>query len=295
MKSVGTCVTCALQALVDSYWNDESLPKPPRGPRQAVQALNRVLKSTVVEVDPMYDDIRNGRQSDAYDFLTHLVGKLEEVEDPADRFSMADLTTVEHVTQWTCDDCGKVHRRPQVPGEDGHGIGLSVSIGEPKPGLSMLKYLREKVYRDMRDRACDSTACKKIAKKECDRSFLRERIMAISKAPEILIIRLARFGGVEDKESGRFEEWKLTNDVAFEEYLNLGEFTESKDPLFYQLMGVVAHGGDQLTKGHYIAAVRKQCGKDFCSVNDDQDIGTEVNGTVEELEAPVSLSADFDP
>jgi ubiquitin C-terminal hydrolase len=86
----------------------------------------------------------------------------------------------------------------------------------------------------------------------------------------------------------------LSDDIDFDEFLNLGEFSRSGKPIIYKLQSVVAHKGT-LDRGHYIAAVRSFDGTSFCSINDDQPTGRGKGGSVVELQEPRSMSRSFDP
>lgn len=157
----------------------------------------------------------------------------------------------------------------------------------------MLRYLRENEYQEELQLRCESADC--VAKfGEKAEGSSRLRIKLITSAPEILVIRLVRFRQVWDKR-GQLRDIKIPEKVSFEEYLNLGDFTESQEPLFYKLMGVVCHQGRNITSGHYIAAVREDDGNKFSSINDDRRIAKERGGTVEELELPQSYNKSFDP
>ncbi|KAI7195364.1 hypothetical protein KC343_g3029 [Hortaea werneckii] len=87
-------------------------------------------------------------------------------------------------------------------------------------------------------------------------------------------------------------------DVKYEEYLNLGEFTDSEEPLIYRLDSVVAHSGSGTDAGHYVAGVREHDGKTFCCIDDDLSISRQRGGTIEELQTPsvqYKGSSKFDP
>ncbi|KAH7405534.1 hypothetical protein KP509_15G074500 [Ceratopteris richardii] len=78
--------------------------------------------------------------------------------------------------------------------------------------------------------------------------------LSISKAPAILIVHLKRFA---QDPRGRLS--KLSGHVSFPEILNLQPFLDTRcqdaGNCFYQLVGVVEHGGT-MRGGHYIAYVR---------------------------------------
>ena len=228
-------------------------------------------------------------QCDSFEFLEYLVATLEEIDEDI----KAKLFSSRHKTRWTCQHCHENSDRDEVVDESGHGIGLSVNIQGPKRNLTMLEYLRANEYEEELRIRCDSAECTDKYGKKHD-GFWRIRHKLFTTNPEILIIRLRRFAQDQDPVTKQLDNVKVMGDVPFSEYLNLGEFTESGDPLLYRLQGVVAHSGKTLKFGHYIAAVRERNGRTFCSINDEH-VGKERNGTVRELERPLSRKESFDP
>ncbi|KAK5122775.1 hypothetical protein LTR85_003690 [Meristemomyces frigidus] len=193
--------------------------------------------------------------------------------------------------RWTCRDCGHVTTRDESPGEAGHGVGLQVNLQQPKRGLSLIEYLRSNVFQETLTIRCTDDECKQDKGHE---GKPREQRRAITKTPEILVVRLVRFATGGKLADGNLKTVKIGNRCAFEEYLKLGEFTADGEPLLYRLDGVVAHGGTS-ESGRYIAAVREPDGKSFCSINDDRAIERKRRGTVQELERPQSGGVEFDP
>ena len=158
----------------------------------------------------------------------------------------------------------------------------------------MLEYLRCNEYSEECDIRCESAECIANFGKNAE-GRIRIRQKFIVQAPEVLVIRLVRYTSMWDYEEQEQVHTKIAEGATFEEYLDLTEFTRSEEPTMYQLQGVVAHNGETINSGHYIAAVRKADGKNFCSINDDVKIGKENRGCVEELEFPTSRGEDFTP
>lgn len=278
------CVVCALKALVHAYWFVDAEEAPPKGPRNNVALLNTAIKMTVPEGHPMEEDIENEYQADAFDFLQYLLEALNQAELEGNEFKLADLFDIEHKRQWTCEECGNERVVNESVANSGLGFGLSVTIDAPQRGFTLLKYLRDNFYEELLPNRCESAKCMAKYGKKHD-GFPRKKRRTITKAPEIVIIRLVPWNGHK----------KVLGNTVFSEYLNLGEFTEAKDPLLYKLQAVVAHRGESLEGGHYIAAVREQNERTFCSINDDKLIGQERRGNIEELEWPRSKQRNFDP
>ncbi|KAK5122774.1 hypothetical protein LTR85_003689 [Meristemomyces frigidus] len=137
--------------------------------------------------------------------------------------------------------------------------------------------------------SCETAQCAAIGAR------VRDLQCTLSDPPDILTIRLQRFATIEKKK----DEWVsevIRNDVSFEEFLDIGEYTGTGDNVIYRLEGVVAH--DCRTKrleagGHFIAVVRKHDGRTFSTLNDNQ--GVVSGATINELYSPRSNKTEFKP
>jgi ubiquitin C-terminal hydrolase len=202
--------------------------------------------------------------------------------------SIEDVLGFEHTNEWQCSDCNETYSTVRPEAEP---YGMIVDIQQPQKGLSnMLSYLRANFYRVQRHIHCDSKTCREEQKKKrIDRvkkdGPLRTIRTFITGAPPVLVLKINRTTMTKTGAE------KLEDFVNYEEYLNLGEFTKSKDPLFYKLNGVVSHEG-LLNFGDYIAAVRKTDGLNFCTI-DDSSIAQEVAGEANVMELTVGRD-DFD-
>ena len=296
-KTRNECVVCALQDLIQtywcSYWCTTGLPFSCRLLKQAVNSLTSAIDWTISPEHDLHHIFKNKLQGDSFDFLKYLFDDLRKTEEQTDDLRYDNLFAIHHKSQWTCSDCNATTSRSIGAEDFGHGIGISVNIQQPERRLPMVEYLRRNEYEEQLQIRCESAECIEKFGEDQD-GKLRTRRTYITQAPEVLFIRLGRFAQKGITASGQVELSKITDDVKFEEYLNLGEFTESGEPLFYQLQGVVAHRG-QLQSGHYLAAVRTQDGKTCCSISDDTFIGKGINGTIQELEWPGTKDDTFDP
>ena len=91
----------------------------------------------------------------------------------------------------------------------------------------------------------------------------RERFTKIVGGPEILVIQLVR----ADWRYGHAR--KVKDRVQYPDRLDLSEYMRGdEDLLTYQLNGVVAHRGNTLNSGHYVAMVRSQRGDGFVLCDD---------------------------
>ena len=286
-KDAGLCVVCALKAVLQAYTDT----KVSKIPQYKNLGLEEVIKRRLASSDnhELSEFIKRDGQGDPYVYLHYLLTQLEACEQPTDGPKSAEMFKIATRTQWTCNECGNVKSAEVESSASGLGVGLSLNIQMPKRGMTMLSYMRRNEFETKLQVRCESEPCIKKHGKGSP-GFKRTRTKHITKAPEILIIQFER---ATMDEAG--EQIKLKDEVEFEEYVNLGEFTESEVPIMYQLQGVVAHMGDSLRGGHWIAAFREPNGKRFCSINDQVDIGHAWNGSVHELQWPKNMKGDFNP
>ena len=103
---------------------------------------------------------------------------------------------------------------------------------------------------------CDSDACEILD--DVYQKGDRDRFTKIVGGPEILVIQLVR---MRSDDYGNSE--KVMDRVKLSQRLDLSAYSDGS--LSYQLNGVVAHEGDTLAGGHYVAMVRPQKGNGFVS------------------------------
>ena len=154
---------------------------------------------------------------------------------------------------WTCEDCHTVHvSRAKEP-----GINLKMPENPAEPTLE--HYLD----RHFEDATAEGLKCGSIA---CnDRARDRKKSTIIVGGPEILVIQVARMRLKMDNYGLRMV--KVKDEVEYDDRLDLSDYSDGC--LSYQLNGVVAHNGNTLTEGHYVAMVRSQKGDGFVICNDD--------------------------
>jgi ubiquitin C-terminal hydrolase len=311
----GVCALCALVEFFDDYRLLKR--KPPAAPTTAYKKLMKNLRNLISPGHSFYLPFINNEQCDPAEFLTWLLPELKHaipITDTVDKsvvrtatqdvtspeggvpvnsddaeettpltpLSVEDVLGIEHTNEWQCSDCNETYSNVRPEAEP---YGMIVDIQQPQKELSnMLSYLRANFYRVQRHIHCDSETCRaEQKKKRIDRKKkdgpLRTIRTFITGAPPVLVLKINR------TTMSKTGAEKLEDFVNYEEYLNLGEFTQSKDPLFYKLNGVVSHQG-LLDSGHYIAAVRKTDGHNFCTI-DDSSIAQEVVGEANVLELTV--------
>ncbi|KAK3670922.1 hypothetical protein LTR78_009200 [Recurvomyces mirabilis] len=161
-----------------------------------------------------------------------------------------------------------------ISGEEGHGIGLIVDLQTPERHWSLVEYLSRTCSR-RRSRSGTKTGNVRASANQAESPLKRAySTQNHHKSARDLCAPLSRFAQIElPNGKGRFETSKIDDNTVIEEYLNLAEFTDSEEPLFYRLDSAVAHQSvkpDKKAKtkrattidgGHYIAAVREQSGR----------------------------------
>ncbi|KAK4580186.1 hypothetical protein LTR86_000389 [Recurvomyces mirabilis] len=112
--------------------------------------------------------------------------------------TLAELFGIELRHEWQCEDCGHLTILQPVSGEEGHGIGLTVDLQTPERHWSLVEYLQQNVFREKMKIRCEDRECsskRKSGRKAPSKERLRHK--AITKAPEILVLRLSRFAQIE--------------------------------------------------------------------------------------------------
>lgn len=158
---------------------------------------------------------------------------------------------------WVCNDCGKVHARPEKE------IGLSLALPDNEEKSRDIQWYIQRNFANetLHEVDCDSGACEIF--EGIHQRGDRERSTKIVVAPEILVIQLKRMA-MDDY--GRSQ--KVMDRVKCSDRLDLSEYSDGS--LSYQLDGVVAHDGNTLKGGHYVAMVRSQGGNGFVFCNDEK-------------------------
>lgn len=156
-------------------------------------------------------------------------------------------------------------------------MGLSLSMRELPKGeeLALLDYLREHHADPVDGVQCTSEACI-AASSQSDRDSQlginspepenppHPRVFKITEAPQVFTINLKR--GQYNKVLQ--DTFKVEDFVDLPEDLELTEFNQSGKALKYRLYGVVAHHGERVERGHWIAAVRHRDGTQYRTIND---------------------------
>ncbi|KAI7195750.1 hypothetical protein KC363_g1350 [Hortaea werneckii] len=279
------CVTCAISNLwIVYWWTKDYSPDENEADclRESVEHINSALLYSVPEGHDLHDEFKLERMSDPHDLLAYILDQLEQHEhevqpENADTPTGRELFGLWMDGVWECEDCGDKNLTQCVEPQKGLEISLqnpSSPKREARPP-SLVQYLRKEFSEELKIRCEGGCHTRKT-----DRPKPRQRRNIITRAPAVLKIMFKRF--IQDELAFK----KNRIEVKYEEYLNLGEFTDSDEPLIYRLDSVVAHSGAGTDAGHYVAAVREHGGKTFCCIDDDLSISQQKGGTIEELQTP---------
>ncbi|KAI7174757.1 hypothetical protein KC316_g10309 [Hortaea werneckii] len=306
-----TCVCCAIQNLWISYrweYGFSGHRTEAQCLRERVKHVNSALLHSVPKGHDLEDEFKSERMSDPHDLLAWILAQLEQHEhefqpENAGEPKGTELFGLWMNSLWECKDCGEENLTECVEPQKG----FEITLQNPSPSRrgtrppSVVQYLRGEFAEELEIR-CEAGCHTRKA----DKPKLRERRKVITHAPEVLKIMFKRFavdmtGDTDASTAGGAKGMSFTKnriDVKYEEYLNLGEFTDSDEPLIYRLDSVVAHSGTGVDGGHYIAGVREFHGKTFCCIDDDLSISQQKGGTIEELQTPsiqYRTPSKFDP
>lgn len=238
-----------------------------------------------------------GEQSDAAGFLGYLIQEqIQRKKLPDDAIPYKTVFDIEMKESWTCQECGYEH----IKDHENSGLGLAVPCGqEGMVNGRALSWGIEQAFVDQREQRCYETqdcidAGKDVFGEEELPGAVRNFKYTIVRAPEILFIDVrcfttgpdANFNWVESKIKDRFN---------YPEQLDLSQYAEPgiNDAFKYRLDSVIAHRGDRIQSGHYIAAVRKWNSDDsFHIIDDDNWIGTSRDGKLREAQRPTSFGSE---
>lgn len=164
-----------------------------------------------------------------------------------------------------CPHCGG----QEVTHEANMGLRLSVRKCRKGEAMTLLDYLDE-FHCETVPFTCETEACNQ--RRDIDLQLGVDstgevdaaRTFAITDAPAALAINLTRVQS--DAKRGRA--FKVTDDVEYNELLDLTDFTADGEPLKYRLYGVVSHMGEDVMSGYWIASVRHRNGTAYRTISD---------------------------
>lgn len=262
--------------LVEEYGSKDTTPassswgsmfnKSGKGALSRDSTALKGLKSAVADIDPRFGGCQ---QQDAYEFLGTLLEGLDEnlgalfsaqfmqTVSPHDSTIRSVCGVSTYATRW-CHTCGHtftVDRNTdtaiRVPLLSAAAqMDEATRLKEESTPISLQELFNHmQAPEDIDGYDCDR--CREIAAQGETphvRSKCSQRCGLIGNTQDILQVALYRFLNVLDK-NGRFSAVKVKRQVKIPTVMSLpsGE---------YRLYGVVSHVGQNLTHGHYIAAVR---------------------------------------
>ncbi|KAI5358273.1 putative ubiquitin specific protease, papain-like cysteine peptidase superfamily [Septoria linicola] len=284
------CLLCRLQDLCYNYYAAED-PKKAGGVAKAPPRLYKKFHEAVeLNLPEFYNELKQNiqvnAQSDPREFLEYLLREqIRPKQSPADSISYEQMFELETKQSWTCADCGVTRTNPSE--ETMHaGFYVRLQVPDARNGRSLRLFMEQsELFSANVERRCDTAQCI-IAERAFGRDGPVRRVTTtIVRAPEVLFVGLQRI-------DPNFLVKDFTR-VNYPEVLDLSPWVESTEiagDLNYRLDAVVAHKGDSIDSGHYIAAVRKHYEDGFEIVDDDNLVGPTQDGSFRELQRPQSFS-----
>lgn len=284
-KQPDQCVTCALQRFFQDYWN---APRDSDVLDKDNDILDMALKNVVTEDEA----IQQNQQSCPYDLLFTLIRFMEwdafgtdpntegyvsqryDNTDP-DSFTIPSVFNMEYDSYWKCSECGE--EKPAVTEYD---FGLKIPIfHERRNGDTIEQYIKDSRSNPFRERSeirCESKGCQ--LRRDQQAGYVapeRTTFRAITRAPEILVVRLNRMWAMWNRETERLDAHKLIAKISYGETLDLTEYSAYEiDDIRYRLRGVVSHLGTDIQSGHFTAGLRCRGTANTCCKVDDRNVST---------------------
>lgn len=278
-KALANCVTCATQDLFQRYWSTE----PPRG--DDIFSLKEMHSAVLANVPrkpapgsnaESISEIRRGEQLDSMNYLQFLLEHLENDFGGESRESVLQVFGMISKSTWTCVKCEEYHETAAGP----PSTMLSIStIGKPSDERTIVNGVRDEFIDATGRPRCESGACEqdRIDAGPGGIDPLQTRYLKLTQTPGVLILQQKRF--YEEIEDGEIVQQKYMKKVRCEEYLNLGQYTHDGSDVIYRLDAIIAHRGDEIRHGHYIASVRAQDQDEYEVLNDRRIFATDDNRT----------------
>ncbi|PPJ58914.1 hypothetical protein CBER1_04450 [Cercospora berteroae] len=254
------CVVCALQELIWRYWNAPGIQPGNSGVTEVSRGRLEVFTAACKKSPPRdlqtAREVKKDRQSDAFMFIDYLVRECLAEVPGMDASLLRDFFELECERSWTCRHCGNVSR---IQNEKTGQLGLTVEFSDKEKGHGVPWYLHNGFFYEKAALWCDSDECKE--RRDNSQAIDGPRRLftrRITRAPEVLVVRIARFKFTEEGTVS-----KIDQRVRYPEFLNLNAYRGQnlKQDCVYRLDGVVGHKGATIRKGHYIAAARNLSGR----------------------------------
>ncbi|KAM3423321.1 hypothetical protein BST61_g760 [Cercospora zeina] len=265
-EQAGTCVLCALQELLYRYFNSPGTNS--KGGGGTVEVSRRMLKSfTAACKQHLPQDVDGAReiaedlQSDAFMFIDYLIRERIAKTEGMNETLLAEFFEVGIEERWKCRHCGEAHKKSIKTPQ----LGLVAELIEKDKTHNVAWCLNNRYFYEKLALWCESGECEILrAKMEAkgpnvkapNRMFKR----LITRAPEVLVLRISRFAFAK---VAPFDVKKVFDRVEVPEFLNFNPYRHEdlQDDCVYRLDGAVGHKGEGPSFGHYLAAVRNEAGR----------------------------------
>lgn len=255
------CMVCGLQSFVQSYWNGNQT----RSTKTISTAdIHAAAKRTIAADDPVLGDYHDSEQNDPFCYIDFLRTQLLTVSDPAQRASVEEVFYFGQDHLFDCVACGLTTLIHSVT--DCFGLG-PIDLRTPALGLNVEQLIRQNYMfdPDLLPYTCSSAACMRAQSRPGYTAPHQQRYIRLTSCPDVLVIQLTRtaldlYGN----------EFKVMTDHDFPEILDLSEYlADPSAQVRYRFSGMVAHHGNEIGAGHYIAGVRGAVeGSGFRLIND---------------------------
>ena len=193
-------------------------------------------------------------QQDAAEFMNFLISELEAnfAEDLAQPPDFNQLFSFRMMESWSCaaghGDHGKL-----VPQRAVINVPVVTNKHEEKTlEEDLMFYLKEHFFRTRAPRTVDPDVCASCCTNGIERDISMRFVQ--DQAPQYLIFQLACFTGLATTT-------KVLSNTGLPLTLDLSEYTDPADKLYYKLVANVGHLGESLVCGHYVATVVDQRGQ----------------------------------
>ncbi|KAF2212966.1 hypothetical protein CERZMDRAFT_96640 [Cercospora zeae-maydis SCOH1-5] len=274
-EQANKCVLCALREVL--YWYFDSPGTKVDGDGGTAEVARRTLETftAACKQHPPHDqvgarEIKKNLQSDAFMFIDYLVRERIANTKGVNQELFNDFFELGIEERWKCRHCGKISITPRQTVE----LGLTVEFMEKDKTQHVLWHLNRGYFYEKLGLWCDTPTCTVLRAERAGKDSkppLRMFTRRIKRAPEVLVVRIARFGLVKSGNSVTVE--KVRERMQVLEFLNLNPYRhkDMKDDCVYRLDGAVGHKGKNVQSGHYVAAVRNEDGR-YEVINDSQSI-----------------------
>ncbi|KAK5172522.1 uncharacterized protein LTR77_002642 [Saxophila tyrrhenica] len=151
------CVPRSLKDLLDTYWSDQAEKQAEQALTDTMEAAYNTMDNNIHPDHPLSTFFAKSLQADAPEFLTYFLDELVASEPTDAALKIEELFNIRHEQEWVCDECGQISLTKDLPGEAGHGWGITANILEPERMIgSIMSYFRANAYEQKLEMYCES-------------------------------------------------------------------------------------------------------------------------------------------